>query len=123
MAQVSRVPSGVMFDPILGMVSSFSGLGSVCPELLLHPASWFPPLGGSEYPGRAQEIWVLALPLSAFPQWLWASVPLFVASLYPVPLLMGSPVLAIGRCHLGDPAQSLGFCPLVFDPWNQVLPT
>lgn len=52
-----------MFEPILAMVSSFSALGSVCPELLLHSSSWFPPLGGS---GRTQEALVLALPLSAF---------------------------------------------------------
>lgn len=93
-------------------------LGLCAWRLLLHSASWFPPLGGSECPGRAQETQILALPLSNFLQWLWASVPLFVASLYPVPLLMGSPVLAIGRCQLGHPAQSLRFCPLVFDPWN-----
>lgn len=34
MAQMNRVPSGLMFDPILRMVSSFSALGSVCLEVV-----------------------------------------------------------------------------------------
>ena len=74
MAQVSRVPGGVTFDLILGVVSPFSALGSMCRSCYSNLPPGFH-LGGSGCPGRAQETWVLPLPLSAFPQWLWASVP------------------------------------------------